>query len=275
MLVNVLNICSDDELLSEATKAWTVTNAMAARKEVIRNKIRAIGKMAARFHRTARESDLCWSSRDLTPNGMLPTGCAQRRPRVACLALALPLTHHLTAVSSAAVALQSAPTRSAASRRPKAIDKVNERMPPRRDAPGGSGDASELKPRALGALCPGAQAKGGCSRRARGRFAAAAGAAVRGDEMSDAAGQQLPLRPRQHNFDGGANAYKTVKELRFLAEVMQSGSCEQSAPRNQQQQTAAAQVWERDNTQVWDGEARQMSGKQAGCGAHGKEVMRP
>ncbi|CAF4006159.1 unnamed protein product, partial [Rotaria magnacalcarata] len=53
MLANVLNICSDEELQPDNTEPddvdMTSEAALAARKEVIRNKVRAVGKMVRYF----------------------------------------------------------------------------------------------------------------------------------------------------------------------------------------------------------------------------------
>merc|ERR1719276_723912 len=130
MLVALLNVCAvetdDDSSVGSPVHNESLDEealeAQKACREVIRNKIRAIGKMARVFSVLREESEQVLQLKGLTPTGALPLGALSGGKASLIGALhGFSPNHKITSFEEA-----------------RDLDQLNERMPPRKDASEGN-----------------------------------------------------------------------------------------------------------------------------------------
>ena len=118
MLINILNICSEEELLTDLANDQSNDNETAFRREAIRSKIRAVGKMAKVYA----------SLREASENVLNLKGLAPVSPSSSTASL-----NELVDEEGEAIEPRKVPTDFSFSTA-KTYDQINERMPPWSDA---------------------------------------------------------------------------------------------------------------------------------------------
>jgi serine/threonine-protein phosphatase 2B catalytic subunit len=132
VLLNILNICSDEELAEydEHIDSLIERNNREQRKEQIRSKIRALGKVAKAYQSLRELSENVVTLRGLTPS----TSQTELNKNIT----------NNTEVVASILREKPASTKERFSK-VKILDQVNERMPPTRNPLGGPSVAERIK----------------------------------------------------------------------------------------------------------------------------------